>query len=217
VDPNDQKKTACYDIDVEVEDPLKSQMSSFLLSTANQQEIASLLAPWREQEQRRLAQALQRAAEEWQLQKKELLERCEAGLQQALGEREERWRGQLAEGQQAQRRQAREGLLAELDASLAELRKQPHGGTVKPWAGETGGTVAQIIASSYRDLTAKALGQAKKEWDKVSLSVQWQEWWPSVTSVNNYTRRGVCRVRSKGQGVVTPGQPCRKGYFTGEI
>ncbi|XP_046884377.1 SWI/SNF-related matrix-associated actin-dependent regulator of chromatin subfamily D member 3 isoform X1 [Hypomesus transpacificus] len=42
VDPNDQKKTACYDIDVEVEDPLKSQMSGFLLSTANQQEIASL-------------------------------------------------------------------------------------------------------------------------------------------------------------------------------
>uniref|UniRef100_A0A8C9WCM2 SWI/SNF related BAF chromatin remodeling complex subunit D3 n=1 Tax=Scleropages formosus TaxID=113540 RepID=A0A8C9WCM2_SCLFO len=42
VDPNDQKKTACYDIDVEVEDPLKSQMNSFLLSTANHQEIASL-------------------------------------------------------------------------------------------------------------------------------------------------------------------------------
>ncbi|XP_041100559.1 SWI/SNF-related matrix-associated actin-dependent regulator of chromatin subfamily D member 3-like isoform X3 [Polyodon spathula] len=42
VDPNDQKKTACYDIDVEVEDPLKGQMNSFLLSTANQQEIASL-------------------------------------------------------------------------------------------------------------------------------------------------------------------------------
>ncbi|XP_056409039.1 SWI/SNF-related matrix-associated actin-dependent regulator of chromatin subfamily D member 3-like, partial [Hyla sarda] len=42
VDPTDQKKTACYDIDVEVEDPLKGQMSSFLLSTANQQEIAAL-------------------------------------------------------------------------------------------------------------------------------------------------------------------------------
>ncbi|CAH2281611.1 SWI SNF-related matrix-associated actin-dependent regulator of chromatin subfamily D member 3 [Pelobates cultripes] len=39
---SDQKKTACYDIDVEVEDPLKSQMSSFLLSTANQQEISAL-------------------------------------------------------------------------------------------------------------------------------------------------------------------------------
>ncbi|XP_049616010.1 SWI/SNF-related matrix-associated actin-dependent regulator of chromatin subfamily D member 2 isoform X2 [Syngnathus scovelli] len=42
VDPNDQKKTACYDIDVEVDDPLKSQMSSFLSSTTNQQEIAAL-------------------------------------------------------------------------------------------------------------------------------------------------------------------------------
>ncbi|XP_056323114.1 SWI/SNF-related matrix-associated actin-dependent regulator of chromatin subfamily D member 3 [Danio aesculapii] len=42
VDPNDQKKTACYDIDVEVDDPLKGQMNGFLLSTANQQEIASL-------------------------------------------------------------------------------------------------------------------------------------------------------------------------------
>ncbi|KFO90476.1 SWI/SNF-related matrix-associated actin-dependent regulator of chromatin subfamily D member 1, partial [Buceros rhinoceros silvestris] len=34
VDPNDQKKTACYDIDVEVDDTLKTQMNSFLLSTA---------------------------------------------------------------------------------------------------------------------------------------------------------------------------------------
>ncbi|XP_056152850.1 SWI/SNF-related matrix-associated actin-dependent regulator of chromatin subfamily D member 2 [Lampris incognitus] len=42
VDPNDQKKTACYDIDVEVDDPLKGQMNSFLTSTTNQQEIAAL-------------------------------------------------------------------------------------------------------------------------------------------------------------------------------
>ncbi|XP_077169696.1 SWI/SNF-related matrix-associated actin-dependent regulator of chromatin subfamily D member 2 isoform X2 [Paroedura picta] len=42
VDPNDQKKTACYDIEVEVDDPLKAQMSNFLASTTNQQEIASL-------------------------------------------------------------------------------------------------------------------------------------------------------------------------------
>uniref|UniRef100_A0A6I8NAV6 SWI/SNF related BAF chromatin remodeling complex subunit D3 n=1 Tax=Ornithorhynchus anatinus TaxID=9258 RepID=A0A6I8NAV6_ORNAN len=42
VDPSDQKKTACYDIDVEVEEPLKGQMNSFLLSTANQQEISAL-------------------------------------------------------------------------------------------------------------------------------------------------------------------------------
>lgn len=42
VDPNDQKKTACFDIDVEVDDPLKGQMTSFLSSTTNQQEIAAL-------------------------------------------------------------------------------------------------------------------------------------------------------------------------------
>ncbi len=38
----DQKKTSCYDIDVEVDDTLKTQMNSFLLSTASQQEIQSL-------------------------------------------------------------------------------------------------------------------------------------------------------------------------------
>ncbi|XP_030829641.1 SWI/SNF-related matrix-associated actin-dependent regulator of chromatin subfamily D member 1 [Strongylocentrotus purpuratus] len=42
VDSTDQKKTACYDIDVEVDDTLKEQMKSFLLSTASQQEIALL-------------------------------------------------------------------------------------------------------------------------------------------------------------------------------
>ena len=36
------KKTACYDIDVEVDDNLKAQMNSFLLSTASQQEIQGL-------------------------------------------------------------------------------------------------------------------------------------------------------------------------------
>ncbi|CAG0893113.1 unnamed protein product, partial [Cyprideis torosa] len=36
------KKTSCYDIDVEVDDTLKQQMNNFLLSTASQQEIQSL-------------------------------------------------------------------------------------------------------------------------------------------------------------------------------
>jgi len=36
------KKTACYDIDVEVDDTLKTQMNNFLLSTTSQQEILSL-------------------------------------------------------------------------------------------------------------------------------------------------------------------------------
>lgn len=38
----EQKKTACYDIDVEVDDTLKIQMNSFLLSTNSQLEIQSL-------------------------------------------------------------------------------------------------------------------------------------------------------------------------------
>jgi len=38
----DGKKTACYDIDVEVDDNLKQQMNNFLLSTQSQQEIAAL-------------------------------------------------------------------------------------------------------------------------------------------------------------------------------
>jgi len=42
VEGTEQKKTACYDIDVEVDDTLKAQMNNFLLSTASQQEIQSL-------------------------------------------------------------------------------------------------------------------------------------------------------------------------------
>lgn len=38
----EQKKTACYDIDVEVDDTLKVQMNSFLLSTNSQLEIQNL-------------------------------------------------------------------------------------------------------------------------------------------------------------------------------
>ncbi|GBP51486.1 Brahma-associated protein of 60 kDa [Eumeta japonica] len=40
--PHDTKQTACYDIDVEVDDTLKTQMNNFLVSTANQQEIQGL-------------------------------------------------------------------------------------------------------------------------------------------------------------------------------
>ncbi|XP_055373991.1 brahma-associated protein of 60 kDa [Condylostylus longicornis] len=36
------KQTACYDIDVEVDDTLKNQMNNFLMSTASQQEIQGL-------------------------------------------------------------------------------------------------------------------------------------------------------------------------------
>lgn len=42
VEGPDARKTACYDIDVEIDDTLKQQMNSFLLSTQSQNEIANL-------------------------------------------------------------------------------------------------------------------------------------------------------------------------------
>eukprot|EP00731_Ephydatia_muelleri_P030911 Em0022g425a len=41
-DAPEGKRTACYDIEVEIDDPLKSSMHSFLISGTNQQEIATL-------------------------------------------------------------------------------------------------------------------------------------------------------------------------------
>lgn len=48
VDSAELKKTACYDIDVEVDDTLKAQMNNFLLSTASQLEIQVILLFQRE-------------------------------------------------------------------------------------------------------------------------------------------------------------------------
>lgn len=42
VEGPDAKKTACYDIDVEIDDTLKQQMNAFVMSTQNQTEIANL-------------------------------------------------------------------------------------------------------------------------------------------------------------------------------
>lgn len=42
VEGPDARKTACYDIDVEIDDTLKQQMNSFLLTTQSQQEITNL-------------------------------------------------------------------------------------------------------------------------------------------------------------------------------
>ncbi|XP_053214925.1 brahma-associated protein of 60 kDa-like [Panonychus citri] len=42
VEGPETKKTSCYDIDVEVDDPLKVQMNNFIVSTHNQQDIQNL-------------------------------------------------------------------------------------------------------------------------------------------------------------------------------
>lgn len=43
MDGAEQKRTACYDIDVDVDNTLKAQMNNFLVSTSNQKEIQVIL------------------------------------------------------------------------------------------------------------------------------------------------------------------------------
>ncbi|XP_065885316.1 SWI/SNF-related matrix-associated actin-dependent regulator of chromatin subfamily D member 1-like isoform X2 [Dysidea avara] len=41
-DAPDRSRTACYDVEVDIDDPVKPQMLSFMMSSSNQQDIASL-------------------------------------------------------------------------------------------------------------------------------------------------------------------------------
>lgn len=41
-DAPEGRRTACYDVDVEVDDPLKAPMHSFLMSVTNQHDIVAL-------------------------------------------------------------------------------------------------------------------------------------------------------------------------------
>ncbi|XP_068459350.1 centrosomal protein of 152 kDa isoform X2 [Clinocottus analis] len=130
------------------------------------------------QEQRKkLEQVLQQAREDAALHKKELLLQLEAKLQQALRAREEEWRCQHAAKEQAQRKQMRDELLAELQAGLAEVQTQllrdpktDQQGTedTKRTSGATSeGTIMHIIQAFCTDLVNRAVSQAKKEWKKV--------------------------------------------------
>ncbi|XP_054475173.1 centrosomal protein of 152 kDa [Anoplopoma fimbria] len=130
------------------------------------------------QEQRKkLEQALQQAREDADLQKKELLLQMEAKLQQTLRAREEEWRCQHAEKEQAQRKQMRDELLAELQTGLAEVQaqllrdpKRDQQGTedTKRTSGATSeGTITHIVQAFCKDLVNRAVSQAKKEWKTV--------------------------------------------------
>ncbi|KAL7402665.1 hypothetical protein ABVT39_018159 [Epinephelus coioides] len=131
------------------------------------------------QEQRRnLEQALQQTREDTDLHKKELLLQMEAKLQQNLRAREEEWRSQHAEKEQAQRQQVRDELLADLQTGLAKVQSQllrdprtDQWGTedTKRTSGATSeGTITHIIQTSCKDMVNRAVSQAKKEWTKIS-------------------------------------------------
>ncbi|XP_044212391.1 centrosomal protein of 152 kDa [Thunnus albacares] len=131
------------------------------------------------QEQRKkLEQALQQARQDANLQKKELLLQMEAKLQQTLRAREEEWRCQQAEKEQAQTQQMRGDLLAELQTGLAEVQGQllrdpitDQQGTeeTRRTSGATSeGTITHIIQTSCKDIVNRAVSQAKKEWKRIS-------------------------------------------------
>ncbi|XP_049929592.1 centrosomal protein of 152 kDa isoform X3 [Epinephelus moara] len=131
------------------------------------------------QEQRRnLEQALQQTREDTDLHNKELLLQMEAKIQQNLRAREEEWRSQHAEKEQAQRQRVRDELLAELQTGLAKVQSQllrdprtDQWGTedTKRTSGATSeGTIMHIIQTSCKDMVNRAVSQAKKEWTKIS-------------------------------------------------
>lgn len=128
-----------------------------------------------QEQHRKLEQALLQAREDADLQRKELLLQMEAQLQQA---REEVWRCQNAEKEQAQRQQMRGDLVAELQAGLAEVQAQlfkdsrsdQHNTEElrRASGATTEGTITHIIQLFCKDIISKAVSLAKKEWKKVS-------------------------------------------------
>ncbi|XP_029290600.1 centrosomal protein of 152 kDa isoform X2 [Cottoperca gobio] len=131
------------------------------------------------QEQRKhLEQALQQAREDDELHKKELLQQMEAKLQQTLRAREEEWRSQYAEKEQAQIKQLSDELLAELQTGLADVQaqllrdpktdQQRTEDTRRSSGATSERTITHVIQSSCKDLVNRAVSQAKKEWKKMS-------------------------------------------------
>ncbi|XP_041651435.1 centrosomal protein of 152 kDa isoform X2 [Cheilinus undulatus] len=131
------------------------------------------------QEQRKkLEFSLQHAREEADLQRKELLLQMEAKLQQTLQAREEEWRCQTAEREQAQRQKTREEFVAELQTCLTEIEDKLHrdpktdqqviDGTRRSTGASSDDTIVQIIQTFCKGTVHKAVSQAKKEWKKIS-------------------------------------------------
>ncbi|XP_065813179.1 centrosomal protein of 152 kDa isoform X2 [Labrus bergylta] len=150
-----------------------------------QQEIAVIQARTEQvyqnklQEQReQLEQSLQQTREEADLQKKELLLQMEAKLQQTLRAREEEWRCQHAEWEQAQRQQMRKEFIAELQTGLAEIQEQiqmdhkaDHLVTAdikRSHRASSHDTITHIIQTFCTDIINRAVSQTKKEWKKIS-------------------------------------------------
>ncbi|XP_047451256.1 centrosomal protein of 152 kDa isoform X2 [Mugil cephalus] len=124
---------------------------------------------------RSLQQAVQQTREDAELQKKELLLKMEARMQQTVRAREEEWKRLYAEKELNQRQQIGEELLAELRSGLTEVQEQllrdpitDQQDSRRSSGATTETTVTHIIQNSCRDMVNMAVSQAKKEWKKLS-------------------------------------------------
>ncbi|XP_057693048.1 centrosomal protein of 152 kDa isoform X3 [Corythoichthys intestinalis] len=143
-----------------------------------QKEISALQTRSEELYQRKLQEeckkmelALLQARDNADAQRKELLLQMEAELQQTISAREDKWKHQQAESEQAQRQQMREDFLAELQAGLAEVQAQLLGssGTVEGDGNRLSeGAVKHLIQTCCVDIVDRAVSQAKKDWKKIS-------------------------------------------------
>lgn len=118
-------------------------------------------------EQKKLEGALRWAREDAKGQKKERLLQMEAKLQQMVQAKEEEWRRQQAETQQAQRQQIKEVLRAEILTGLAEVQTQLLRDPQSAQHAAEEGTITHMIQTSCTEMVKGAVSQAKKAWEKV--------------------------------------------------
>ncbi|XP_021163132.2 centrosomal protein of 152 kDa isoform X2 [Fundulus heteroclitus] len=138
-----------------------------------QQEISIVQAKLQEQ-RKNLEQAVQKARDDANLQRKELLLQTEAKLQETVRTREDEWRRQHEEKEQ----QMRETFLAELQSAVATVstqllrlceaeRQEPDdgGGTSRS---PSEATITNMLETQCREMVNRAVSEAKKEWKRVS-------------------------------------------------
>lgn len=132
------------------------------------------------QEQRKnLEQALQQVKEDADLQKKELLSKTEAKLQQSVKAREEELKCYYVEKEQAEIKQIKDELQADIQTALAQVQTQlfmdpkteQRGSEVARGVSGTlsDGTITDVIQNFCKDIVNRAVSQAKKEWNKASF------------------------------------------------
>ncbi|XP_037110522.1 centrosomal protein of 152 kDa isoform X2 [Syngnathus acus] len=139
-------------------------------------ELAGARAAWKRDKQQEISLVQTRSEQMYQTKLQEQHKKQEIALLQTLRAREDEWRYQQAEKEQAQKRQMREDFLLELQTALAEVQTQLLGTsrteqqsfTERVRGRVSEGAVTHVIQTCCIDIVDKAVCQAKKEWKKIS-------------------------------------------------